>query len=475
MDERLIVLADDVILRDERQYLESNACFLRLPRTGDTIYLSAAAFELVAHLTKASTRDEAWNYYERRCVVSGEKADEAEFDSFVTDLLGRGVLEPTADHQTRTRPLSNLTLKPSETAVIKPMTFPTRVSLALTIRCNLTCRHCLRLSSPLLKGIGELSTQAVLDLVDDLDSNGVTSLQLSGGELTVRKDISTITDHIKRLRAHVQFFTNGFVLRPKLLDLLGDVQRSKGKGFFVHLSLDGGTPETNDWLRGKRAFARTIEAMKQLRKAGVTVVVETCLTPKNIGDLRRIAEICAGQGVVSLSIHPISSTGRAGCNPVFLPMHVVNSMADEVDELAKEYRQTMKIEFGYQFSPNSRETGPEGAFPLPSNTTGAGMFHMAIGADGKVYPCVESLGTPKLIMGNVRTQPTAEIWAGPRWDIFRGGWTLDELEGCRGCIFDGGCSTQACRCYAVATGLDFYSPFKDCYENADVLWAGRKA
>jgi radical SAM protein with 4Fe4S-binding SPASM domain len=475
MDGRLIALAEDVILRDERQYLESHACFLRLPRTGDTIYLSPSAFELVVHLSKASTRDEAWNYYQRRCAVNGDKPDQAEFGSFVTDLLERGVLEPTATRQVRMRPLSNLGLKPSPTAIIKPMTFPTRVSLVLTIRCNLACRHCLRSSSPLLEGIGELDTQEVVHLMDELDSNGVTSLQLSGGEVTLRKDILTITEHIKRLRTHVQFLTNGFVLRPKLLDLLGDVQQTKGKGFFVHLSLDGSTPETNDWLRGKRAFACTIRAMKQLREAGVTVVAETCLTPKNPGELCRIAEICASHGVASLSFHPISFTGRAGCNPVFLPMRVVNSMASQLDELAKEYRQTMNIEFGYQFSPSPREAGSEGAFPLPPNTTGAGMFHMAIGVDGTVYPCVESLGTPKLIMGNVRTQSTAEIWGSPRWDIFRGGWTLDELEGCRGCIFDRRCSTQACRCYAVATGLDFYSPFKDCYENADVLWRAKKA
>ncbi len=473
MAEHLAVLADDAILRDERHYLESGACFVRLPRTGDTVYLSSSAFELLAHLSSARTRGEAWNHYRRRCATNGDDADRAEFDSFVTDLLRRGVLEPTVRREARARPLSNIELKPSPTAKIKPMSFPTRVSLVLTMRCNLACRHCLRSSSPLLKGIGELETQEVLNLMDELDANGVTSLQLSGGEVTVRKDILTITDHIKRLRTHVQFLTNGFVLRPQLLRSLADVQQTKGQGFFVHLSLDGAASETNDWLRGKRAFARTLEAMRQLRDAGVTMVVESCLTPKNLGDLRRIAQTCADHRVASLSFHPISSTGRASCNPVFLPMHVVNRMATEVEELAKECSQVMKIGFGYQFSPSVRNSDSE-AFPLPPNATGAGMFHMAIGADGKVYPCIESLGAPKLIMGNVRTQSTAEIWASPRWDIFRGGWTLDELEGCRGCIFDQQCSTQACRCYAVATGLDFYSPFKDCYDNADALWGGRK-
>lgn len=468
------ILADDVILRDERHYLESNTCFVRAPRVDQTVYLSVSAFELLVFLATGRTADEAWSHYSERCRVNGERPDRQEFDQFLEDLSGRGILERHDERLSRSRPLSNLGLKPSETAKIKPMTFPSRVSLVLTIRCNLTCSHCLRSSSPLASGVGELSTDEALSLMDELDNNGVTSLQLSGGEITVRKDIAEIASHVRSLRTHVEFLTNGYVLRPRMVDLLGDVQQAKGRGFHVHLSLDGGTAESNDWLRGRGAFDRTIAAMKALREAGVSLVVETCLTPKNLGELTEIAAICAEHGVRGLSIHPISLTGRGGCNPLSLPMRLVNRIADEADRLKQEYAGTLEIKFGYQFVPHARGSGYGEEVPLPPNTTGAGMFHMAIGADGKVYPCIESLGAEEILMGDVKEESTADIWRSERWDFFRGGWTVEELEDCRGCVFDGGCATQACRCYAVATGMGFYSPFRDCYENAEVLWGEKR-
>jgi radical SAM protein with 4Fe4S-binding SPASM domain len=469
---RFYILADDVILRDERHYLDSDARFFFYARENLTVYVSASTFEMLQDLTRSQPAEDAWSYYTARCQVNGDVADRGEFDSFWQSLLDRGVIEQCAASVVRERPLSNLSLTPSDTAAIKPMTFASRVSLVVTMRCNLACKHCLRESSPLLKGEGELRTHELLSLIDELDANGVTSLQLSGGEVTVRKDIEVIAQHLKNLRCHVQFLTNGFVLRPSLVDILQDVQRAKGKGFFVHLSLDGGTAETNDWLRGKRAFDRTIDAMESLRDAGITVVVETCLMPSNLGQIELVAALCAERGVSQLTFHPISYTGRAGCNPLFVPLPMVNEANRRAAELAPSYAGRMKIDFGHQFAPHGRN-GDGDNLRLPPNTTGAGMFHMAIAADGKVYPCIESVGAPSLVMGDVRTDSTADIWRSERWDIFRGGWTLDELEGCRGCIFDRQCATQACRCYAVSSGTGFYSPFKDCYANSDILWGGK--
>lgn len=467
----LYVLANDVILRDESGYLDSGARFLCLPRTDTTIYVSASAFNMLLALTAPQTVDEAWACYTFCCDEHGDTADRSEFDVFLENLCGAGVIETVEDRYVRSRPLSNLHLRASETAPIRPMTFPSRVSVVLTMRCNLACKHCLRESSPLLDGTGEMQTHEVLALLDELDANGVTSLQLSGGEVTVRKDIEAIAEHLVSLRTHVQFLTNGFVLRPSLVETLREVQRVKGRGFFVHLSLDGGTPSSNDWLRGRNAFSRTVTAMETLAVAGVTVVVETCLTPANAGDLGLIADLCAERGVSRLTFHPISYTGRAGCGPLFLPLSAVREMDGLVGELAAEHEGRMRIDFGYQFVPHERNG--EGQTQLPPNTTGAGMFHMAIGADGKVFPCIESVGAPSLVMGDVRTGSTADIWRDERWDIFRGGWTLDELEDCRGCVFDRGCATQACRCYAVSSGMGFYSPFKDCYANSDMLWGGK--
>jgi radical SAM protein with 4Fe4S-binding SPASM domain len=464
-----IILRDDVILRDERHYLESGVSFCRDSRKGETLYLSPSAFELLIHLTSASAVDDAWTHYTSRCSVNGEPANREEFDDFVRGLLATGTLEAAGLGKRHTRPLSNLSLPVSGTAPIKPMTFPTRVSVELTRRCNMACLHCLRSSSPGLRRKEELATWEILGLLHELDTNGVTSIALTGGETTLRPDIEAIVEHLRCLRTHVEFFTNGFRLRPALIEKLAETQRAKGQGFHVHLSLDGATPATHDWLRARGSFARATAATRALCEAGVRVVVETCLTPLNLDELQDIVFLCRSSGAETVSIHPISCTGRGGSGTLKLPMAEVYRAADEVARLREEHRDGIDVRFDFRFTPSESDRHLDD-FPLPQNTAPAGMFHMAIGADGQVYPCTESTGVPALVMGDIRKETTAEIWRSPRWHLFRGGWTIGQLEGCRGCVFDGRCASQACRCYAAASQGDFFSPFPDCYLNSHSLW-----
>lgn len=315
-----IILRDDVVLRDERHYLESGVRFCRDSRSGETLYLSPSAFELLIHLTSAKAVDSAWTYYALRCAANGERPNREEFDDFVRGLLATGTLQTAGLGECHPRPLSNLTLPVSETAAIKPMSFPTRVSVELTQRCNMACLHCLRSSSPGPRKNEHLATREVLGLLDELDTNGVTSIALTGGEPTLRTDIEAIVEHLGQLRTHVEFFTNGFRLRPALVERLVGVQRTKGQGFHVHLSLDGATPATHDWLRARGSFARATAAIRALCERGVRVVVETCLTPLNLDELPDIVLLCRSSGAETVSIHPVSCTGRGGGEALKLPM-----------------------------------------------------------------------------------------------------------------------------------------------------------
>ena len=58
-------------------------------------------------------------------------------------------------------------------------------------RCNLTCRHCPSISAD-VDFPGELSTDQVFAVMDDLRGFGVPALILSGGEPLLRPDIFEI-------------------------------------------------------------------------------------------------------------------------------------------------------------------------------------------------------------------------------------------------------------------------------------------
>ena len=62
-------------------------------------------------------------------------------------------------------------------------------------RCNLTCKHCYALSAD-HDYAGELGTQAVYTVMDDLRAFGVPVLILSGGEPLMRPDLFYIAARV---------------------------------------------------------------------------------------------------------------------------------------------------------------------------------------------------------------------------------------------------------------------------------------
>ena len=69
-------------------------------------------------------------------------------------------------------------------------------------RCNLTCRHCYSISGD-VDFPGELSTDEVFRVMDDLEAAGVRVLILSGGEPLMRRDIFEISRRAKQKGLYV--------------------------------------------------------------------------------------------------------------------------------------------------------------------------------------------------------------------------------------------------------------------------------
>ena len=65
--------------------------------------------------------------------------------------------------------------------------FVESVFWSITGKCNFRCRHCY-VDAPDGK-LGEVSTEQALDLIDQMNECGILSVELTGGEVFVRKDL----------------------------------------------------------------------------------------------------------------------------------------------------------------------------------------------------------------------------------------------------------------------------------------------
>ena len=89
-------------------------------------------------------------------------------------------------------------------------------------RCNLTCKHCYSISAD--KDFpGELTTQQVFDVMDDLKAFHVPVLILSGGEPLLREDIYDISQRARAMGFYVGLSTNGTLITEENISAIADV------------------------------------------------------------------------------------------------------------------------------------------------------------------------------------------------------------------------------------------------------------
>jgi len=175
-------------------------------------------------------------------------------------------------------------------------------------RCNLTCMHCYSISAD-IDFPGELSTEEVLAVMQDLKAFRVRALILSGGEPLLRKDLFDIAARGKALGFYLGLSTNGTLIDDAL------ARRIAGAGFeYVGISLDG-LHGTHDRFRRKAgAFSASLAALRRCRDLGVKVGVRFTLTQDNAADLPGLLELVEAEGIDRFYLSHLNYAGRGNVN-----------------------------------------------------------------------------------------------------------------------------------------------------------------
>jgi len=126
----------------------------------------------------------------------------------------------------------------------------------LVRRCNLTCKHCYSISAD--KDFpGELGTDEVFAVMDDLKRFRVPVLILSGGEPLLRPDIYAIAQRAKDMGFYVGLSSNGTLIDEH------NIERIAAIGFdYVGVSLDGIAATHDRFRRMDGAFEASLRGIR---------------------------------------------------------------------------------------------------------------------------------------------------------------------------------------------------------------------
>ncbi|HEY0754766.1 MAG TPA: radical SAM protein [Ktedonobacteraceae bacterium] len=135
--------------------------------------------------------------------------------------------------------------------------------LEVTERCNLTCPMCYAYSSPSERDYSLQEIETRLDQLIEVEGKGI-SLQLSGGEPSVRKDLEQIALMVKRKGfAQLEMVSNGIRLARE-----PDFAEKLVKWGFtsVYLQFDSTRPEDIVKLRGEDLWEVRVKAIAALER-----------------------------------------------------------------------------------------------------------------------------------------------------------------------------------------------------------------
>ena len=171
-------------------------------------------------------------------------------------------------------------------------------------RCNLTCRHCYATSTD--KDFpGELSTDEVYKVMDDLRAYGVPVLILSGGEPLLRPDIMDISRRAKAMGFYVGLSSNGTLIDERRIADIAAIGYD-----YVGISLDG-MRETHDWFRRREGgFDEALRGIRLCLDAGIKVGMRFTLTRDNAGELPQLLDLMDSEGVDKFYLSHLNYAGR---------------------------------------------------------------------------------------------------------------------------------------------------------------------
>jgi radical SAM protein with 4Fe4S-binding SPASM domain len=306
----------------------------------------------------------------------------------------------------------------------------------VTLACDLACRHCGSRAGR--ARAEELDTEQCLDLVAQLAALGVQEVTLIGGEAYLRDDWTEIVRAIRACGMSATLTTGGrgFTEERAAHAASAGLQSAS-------ISLDG-REATHDRLRGVVGSHRAaLQAMRNLRGAGVRVATNTQINRLSMPDLPEVLETIAEAGAHSWQIQLTAAMGRAADEPDILLQPY--ELLDLFPLLAALKQRS--VELGIRLWPGNNigyfgphETTLKGTMPRGHMAScGAGRTTLGIEADGAIKGC-PSLPTAEWTGGNIRDHSLRDIWERSAPLRYTRDRTTADLWGyCRQCYYADTC------------------------------------
>ncbi len=345
-----------------------------------------------------------------------------------------------------------------------------------TRACLLACKHCRAEAMP-HPAPGELSPTEGLRFIESLTAFGrpYPVLILTGGDALMRSDAFDLVTHARQLGLPMGVAPS---VTPRLTDAA--IGRFADLGVnMVSISLDGATAATHERIRGvAQHYAATVNALKRLVDAGLTVQVNTVVMRENVVELPALAQLLQEIGVHVWAVFFLIAVGRGQAVAALTPQaceevchflydasaysFIVRTVEAPFFRRIVTWRKSLgpspsdpparvasQYGLGTLYSTLTEELrtriGPaRGAPRAQSSGTRDGQGIIFVSHDGTVYPA----GFLPLALGNIRERALPMIYR--EHPLLRDIRAARFTGRCEGCAYRTVCGGSRARAYAFS-------------------------
>ncbi|MFV0476490.1 MAG: heme d1 biosynthesis radical SAM protein NirJ [Parahaliea sp.] len=178
----------------------------------------------------------------------------------------------------------------------------------LVRQCNLGCKHCYASSVDKVFS-GELSTEEVYAVMEDLKQARVPVLILSGGEPLLRPDIFDISHRAKTMGFYTALSSNGTLITDDNIDQIAAVNYD-----YVGVSIDG-IGAVNDAFRMKEgAYEAALNGLRLCRERNLKIGLRFTLTEDNAEQFPHIMKLLDEECIDKFYLSHLNYAGRGNNN-----------------------------------------------------------------------------------------------------------------------------------------------------------------
>jgi AdoMet-dependent heme synthase len=279
---------------------------------------------------------------------------------------------------------------------------PWSVHVDLTYRCNERCIHCYLDH----EDHGEMKTQEIKNVLEQLAQAGTLFLTFSGGEIFLRADLFELLEFARSLHFDISLKTNALLIDSERARKLRELRVRK-----IQISIYSAEPEVHDAITKVRgSLERTLAAIRFLQAESLQVKIACPLMKQNLTAYRSVQALAAELGV-----------------PYVLDMTITPKMDGDMSLLQLRTSTTELLPILQDTSLNPRACSPNSLEAETISTGGAtgsatssgiesqayedipcsaGHNSCYISPYGDIFPCVQM----PVATGNLRKQTFEDIW-----------------------------------------------------------------